>query len=46
MERYIDSYNPEQIVLEKLFFAKNKKTALQIAEVRGACIHASKSRKH
>ena len=38
----IHEHKPNCVVLERLFFSKNKKTALQTAEVRGVCIHESK----
>lgn len=30
--------NPDQVVIEKLFFFKNKKTALEVSETRGVII--------
>ena len=41
LREIMKKYKPEEIVLEKLFFAKNKKTALRVAEIRGMCIHES-----
>ena len=38
----IQTYQPDCMAIERLFFAKNKKTALQTAEVRGVCIYAAK----
>lgn len=35
IEHLIGEYLPEQIAIEELFFSGNKKTALNIAEVRG-----------
>ena len=32
----ITAYSPKHMAIEKLFFAKNQKTAMQVAEVRGA----------
>jgi len=32
----INDHAPAQMAIEKLFFAKNQKTAMQVAEVRGA----------
>lgn len=32
----INDHSPVQMAIEKLFFAKNQKTAMQVAEVRGA----------
>ena len=39
LEHLIQNYKPEQAAIENLFFAKNKKTAMQVAEVRGICIY-------
>jgi crossover junction endodeoxyribonuclease RuvC len=36
--RIANEFNPDCLALEKLFFAKNQKTALRVAEVRGALI--------
>jgi len=38
IEKIIKKYNPEALALETLFFAKNAKTALKVAEVRGAIL--------
>jgi crossover junction endodeoxyribonuclease RuvC len=35
-ERVMQKEKPDSVVLEKLFFATNQKTAMQVAEVRGA----------
>lgn len=43
-ERLLDEYAPEAVVLEKLFFKSNQKTAMQVAEVRGAIIAAAAAR--
>lgn len=40
-ERLIKKYKPDSLALEKLYFAKNQKTAMRVAEVRGALIHAA-----
>lgn len=37
-ERVITGYAPQCMALEKLYFQKNQKTAMQVAEVRGALI--------
>ena len=39
---HIEKHKPDTVVIEQLFFAKNKKTALQTAEVRGVCIYVAK----
>lgn len=36
VKKLISKHKPEIIALEKVFFTKNQKTALQVAEVRGA----------
>ena len=35
-------YTPDCVAIERLFFSKNKKTALKTAEARGVCIYAAK----
>jgi crossover junction endodeoxyribonuclease RuvC len=35
----ISKYRPAALAIEKVFFAKNQKTALQIAEVRGVLLY-------
>lgn len=42
--RLLDEYDPSTIVLEKLFFKTNQKTAMHVAEVRGAIIAAAAAR--
>jgi len=37
----IRKYAPDAVALEKLFFSKNQKTAMQVAEVRGALIESA-----
>ena len=39
--RLIEEYAPNAVALEKLFFQKNQKTAMRVAEVRGALIETS-----
>lgn len=39
IEQLIKLYQPTDIVLEKLFFSKNQKTANQVAEVRGMILY-------
>lgn len=34
----ISQYDPEELAIEKLFFANNQKTAMQVAEARGVVI--------
>jgi len=40
-ERLLKKYLPDAIALEKLYFSKNQKTAMQVAEVRGALIEVA-----
>ena len=44
LERYIKTYQPTVVALEKILFSVNKKTALKVSEVRGACV--SEVQKH
>lgn len=39
--RLIAEFSPEMVALEKLFFNANQKTAMHVAEVRGALIQAA-----
>lgn len=41
----LSKYRPDTIAIEKVFFAKNQKTALQIAEVRGVLLYLAASSK-
>src|SRR5262245_37866039 len=36
--RIIEKESPDSVAIEKLYFATNQKTAMQVAEVRGALI--------
>lgn len=40
-ERLLAEFKPDAIALEKLYFAKNQKTAMRVAEVRGALLKAA-----
>lgn len=42
-ERLITKFKPDALAMEKLFFNSNQKTAMQVAEVRGAILHAAAS---
>lgn len=35
VQRILDRFRPEQVVLERLYFSKNVRTALAVAEARG-----------
>lgn len=41
VEKLIETYKPTHCALEKLFFQKNQKTAMKVAEVRGMLIHTA-----
>ncbi len=43
-ERLIEVHSPGSIALEKLFFSKNRTTAMKVAEVRGAILALAGSR--
>lgn len=38
LERIIDKYNPDVVAIEQLFFFKNAKTVITVAEARGVII--------
>lgn len=38
LSNIIEIHNPDRVVIEKLFFATNKKTAMAVAESRGAIL--------
>lgn len=42
-ERLIEQFKPDVVALEKLFFNQNQKTAMHVAEVRGAILHCATS---
>jgi crossover junction endodeoxyribonuclease RuvC len=44
-EELIQEWQPDIIALEEVFFEKNAKTAMQIAEVRGALMYIAASKK-
>lgn len=39
--RLIQEYRPQALAIEKLYFQKNQKTAMRVAEVRGALIETA-----
>lgn len=41
----LKKYNPDLVAIEKLFFAKNVKTALDVAQARGVALLAAKQSK-
>lgn len=41
-ENAIQTYNPEFLAMETLFFGKNKKTAIAVAEMRGVFLFIAK----
>lgn len=42
LEQIINKYNPEKIAIEKLFFSKNVKTAMNVGQARGAVLLTAK----
>ncbi|RJQ33441.1 crossover junction endodeoxyribonuclease RuvC [Candidatus Parcubacteria bacterium] len=42
--KLLDEYAPDCVALEKLYFQKNQKTAMRVAEVRGALIQIAGER--
>lgn len=42
-EFLINTHKPDALAIERLFFNSNQKTAMQVAEVRGAILHAAVS---
>jgi len=45
LEEIIKKYKPDIVAVEKLFFTKNQKTALQVAEARGMVLYLASSKK-
>ncbi len=41
--RLIEKFTPDEMAIEKLFFSGNQKTAMRVAEVRGALIQSATS---
>ena len=41
LEKILKEYTPNELALEKLFFAKNQTTAINVAEVRGVVLYLS-----
>ena len=44
LNKLIDRFHPELIALERLYFAKNQKTAMSVAEARGVILLAAGER--
>jgi len=42
--RLIEKFKPDSLAMERLFFNSNQKTAMHVAEVRGAILHVASSR--
>lgn len=40
-ERLIKKFKPDALAMERLFFTTNQKTAMHVAEVRGAILHVA-----
>ena len=45
VKKILSKYTPDSMALEKIFFNKNQKTALRVAEVRGVLLAASSEAK-
>ncbi len=43
VKELLAKYRPQTLALEKVFFAKNQKTALQVAEIRGILLYLAAS---
>lgn len=41
MSQLMSRFNPDAVAFEQLFFAKNVKTALDVAQARGVCLTAA-----
>lgn len=41
LTKVLKAWNPNELAIEKLFFAKNQTTAIQVAEVRGVILYLS-----
>lgn len=41
VEKIIKKWKPEALAIENLFFSKNQKTAMQVAEARGAILYVA-----
>ncbi len=39
LEKVLTTFSPTELAVEKLFFAKNQTTAMQVAEVRGVILY-------
>jgi len=44
IDRLITKYQPDVIAIEKIFFSKNQKTAISVAQARGVVLLATKER--
>ena len=42
--RLMEEYAPDSVAMEKLYFSANQKTAMRVAEVRGALLQAAAAR--
>ena len=43
VKRLIEKFKPDSLAMERLFFTSNQKTAMHVAEVRGAILHVASS---
>lgn len=45
VETILKKYKPDCVILEKIFFSRNQKTALKISEIRGVILYLAKKHK-
>lgn len=41
LEKIFKKYKPNELAIETIFFTKNQKTVINVAEVRGVCLYLS-----
>ena len=41
LEKIFKKYKPDELAIETIFFTKNQKTVIAVAEVRGVCLYLS-----
>jgi len=39
LEKLLEKYKPKELAIETIFFTKNQKTVIHVAEVRGICLY-------
>lgn len=45
VEAVLKKHKPDRVILEKIFFSRNQKTALKISEIRGVILYLAKKHK-